>query len=448
MTLLWDSAILRSPLHSSLFHNSRMNTSTPLMETALPAEAAQRRRPSLIASLAVLLLLAASAAALGLILRTRATSQDFISYWSSARLMAAHANPYDPARVMALENQAGGHFSGAFLMRNPPWALFLVLPLGWLPAPLAAVLWSLAVTAAGLVSIRLLQPAGMKTIPLNAFFFGPLIACVASGQSATFLLLGVSLFIVLQEKRPFRAGVALLLPMMKPHLFLLFWPLLLLNCLRRGRWRVLAGTATAVMAALAFALCFDPHVWSHYLAAVKSQHIEKQFLPNISCALRTLRPRALWLQAVPTLLGLALMLWYRTRSPRWEWSRQGAMVLAVSAVTAPYSWPTDQVLLLPAVLAGYERAGKAAVAVLTALNGIEFLVILRHPQFDPQGYLWTGPVWMAWCLWAYGRKTESDESVAGVNGSAANSGRRPAGTPDAVAGAAERRNSWLRRSGW
>src|SRR5581483_4537989 len=140
-----------------------MNTSTPLIEAVLPAESAPRRRPSLLASVAVLLVLLMSAGALGLILRTRATSQDFISYWSSARLMVMHANPYDPARVRALENQAGGHFRGAFLMRNPPWALFLVLPLGWLPAPVAAVLWSLAVTAVGLVSIRLLQPAEMKT---------------------------------------------------------------------------------------------------------------------------------------------------------------------------------------------------------------------------------------------------------------------------------------------
>jgi len=388
-----------------------MNTSTPLIEAVLPAESAPRRRPSLLASVAVLLVLLMSAGALGLILRTRATSQDFISYWSSARLMVMHANPYDPARVRALENQAGGHFPGAFLMRNPPWALFLVLPLGWLPAPVAAVLWSLAVTAVGLVSIRLLQPPTMKKIPLNAFFFGPLIACVASGQSATFLLLGVSLFLYLERKRPFWAGVALLLPMMKPHLFLLFWPLLLFDAWRRGRWRILAGAATAVAAATAFALCFDAHVWSHYLAAVQSQHIEKQFLPNISCALRKMHPAALWLQSVPTLLGLALVFWYRARSSRWEWSCQGALVLAASAVTAPYSWPTDQVLLLPAVLAGYERAGKTAIAVLTALNAIEFLVILRHPQFDPKGYLWTGPVWLAWCLWVYGRKVQAGDSA-------------------------------------
>jgi hypothetical protein len=269
------------------------------------------------------------------------------------------------------------------------------------------------VTAAGLVSIRLLQPAEMKTIPLNAFFFGPLIACVASGQSATFLLLGVSLFLYLEEKRPFWAGAALLLPMMKPHLFLLFWPLLLFDAWRRGRWQIVAGLGAAVGAAMGFALCFDPHVWSHYLAAVQSQHIEKQFLPNISCGLRKLHPAALWLQAVPTLMGLAMVFWYRARSSRWEWSRQGALVLAASAVTAPYCWPTDQVLLLPAVLAGYERASKAAVAVLTALNVIEFLVILRHPQFDPAGYLWTGPVWLAWCVWIYVRKAEAGD-LAGV----------------------------------
>lgn len=241
-------------------------------------------------------------------------------------------------------------------------------------------------------------------VPLSAFFFGPLIACVASGQSATFLLLGVSLFLLLEKKRPFWAGVALLLPMMKPHLFLLFWPLLLFDAMRGGRWRILAGLGTAIAAAMAFALWFDPQVWNHYLAALASQHIERQFLPNISCALRKLHPGAVWLQGVPTLVGLAAVFWYRVRAGDWAWSRQGGLVLALSAVTAPYSWPTDQVLLLPAVLAGYKRAGNAAVIVLTALNAIEFLVILSHPQFDPVGYLWTGPVWMTWCLWVYSRK--------------------------------------------
>lgn len=393
-----------------------MSPATTLTEALPPSANAARRRPSIIASFAVLVLLAGSAAALGLILRTRATSQDFISYWSSARLMAAHQNPYDPAAVMALENGAGGHFPGAFLMRNPPWALFLVLPLGWFSAPVAAVLWSFAVTIAGLVSIRLLRPAGMSTIPLNAFFFGPFIACVAAGQSATFLLLGVSLFLYMERRRPFAAGAALVLPMMKPHLFLLFWPLLLLDCLRRGRWRILAGVAAGAAAAFGFALCFDLHVWSHYLAAVRSQHIDEQFLPNISCALRALRPSALWLQAAPTIVGLALVIGYWVRARHWDWMRAGTLVLALSAVTAPYSWPTDQVLLLPAMLAGYRRAGKAALAVLTALNAIEIILVMRHPQFDPQGYLWTGPVWMLWCLWVYGRWAESPATAMQAEG--------------------------------
>lgn len=385
-----------------------MNPVATSIEVLAPAETVKRRRPSALASIAVILLLAVCAAALGLILRSRATSQDFISYWSSARLMAERANPYDPDAIMALENGAGGHFPGAFLMRNPPWALFLVLPLGWFSAPVAAVVWSFAVTGAGLVSIRLLRPPSMKTIPLNVFFFGPLIACVVSGQSATFLLLGISLFFFLEKRRPFWAGMGLLLPMMKPHLFLLFWPLLLADCCRRGRWRVLAGLAAGMSAAFGFALCFDPHVWSHYLAAVTAQHIEGQFLPNISCALRALRPGALWLQAVPTAVALVLAFWYRARTKDWDWKREGALVLAASAVTAPYSWPSDQVLLLPAVLTGYRRGGKAAAAVLMALNVVEVVLIMRHPQFDPQGYLWTGPVWMAWCLWVYARRRSPD----------------------------------------
>ncbi|MGB7136527.1 MAG: glycosyltransferase family 87 protein [Acidobacteriaceae bacterium] len=355
----------------------------------------------------VIALLAVVAVMIGLVMRADATNHDFISYWSTAKLMAARANPYDAPAILHLENAAGGHYARPFIMRNPPWALFLVLPLGWLPVPLAGVLWTLSIVAAAVVSVVLLRPGWMEQVPLNAWFFAPAMMCVAAGQTATFLLLGVSLFLHFERRRPFVAGLALLLPAMKPHLFFLFWPLLLLECWRRRSFLVLGGLALGIALATAFAMAFDPHVWAHYAAALRGEDIGRQFLPNLACSLRALDPKAVWLQGIPTVVGLAVALWFWARHRRgWEWQRDGAMIFGASALTAPYSWPTDLALFLPAVLRGYRDIGKATVAVLTALNVAAILVAIRHPLMTPWAYVWMGPAWFLWCRWA-GRRQES-----------------------------------------
>ena len=347
------------------------------------------------------LLVALSLVVVGLECRVDATNHDFICYWSTAKLAVARKNPYDPVAILTLERAAGAPYQDAFVMRNPPWALFLVLPLGWLSIPVAAVLWTFSIVVAALASVRLLWPWARGRIPLLAWFFAPVILCAAAGQTATFPLLGVSLFLHFQARRPYAAGVALLLPAMKPHLFLLFWPVLLLDCWRRRDYRVLAGMGAGLAAAMVFAQCIDAHVWSHYVTMMRTQHAGDEYLPNISIALRGLRPQDWWLQMLPTAAGVALVMWQRWRQREWDWRREGAMVFAASVLTAPYSWPTDQALFLPAVLAGYARASKWGLAVFAALNVLEIVEAARHAPMTAPAYLWTAPAWMLWCAYAY-----------------------------------------------
>jgi hypothetical protein len=37
-------------------------------------------------------------------------NRDFIEYWSSAKLLAQHANPYDPAAILRIEKSQGFGF--------------------------------------------------------------------------------------------------------------------------------------------------------------------------------------------------------------------------------------------------------------------------------------------------------------------------------------------------
>jgi hypothetical protein len=83
----------------------------------------------------ILRVLAASAIVLaGLVavaLAGRPATKDYISYWSAGKLLVHHADPYSSASVLALEKTQGYSENRPIIMRNPPWALFLAVPLAF-----------------------------------------------------------------------------------------------------------------------------------------------------------------------------------------------------------------------------------------------------------------------------------------------------------------------------
>ena len=64
--------------------------------------------------------------------RSLAGSRDFVSYWATGHQLVQHANPYDRDAISALEHAAGLDVRAVLIMRNPPWALPLAYPLGFL----------------------------------------------------------------------------------------------------------------------------------------------------------------------------------------------------------------------------------------------------------------------------------------------------------------------------
>ena len=276
-------------------------------------------------------------------------------------------------------------------------------PLGWLSVWTAAIVWEMVSIAAALLSIWLLQVYSPGKIPLIAFFFAPVADCVLAGQTTILVLLGVCLFIRFQDSRPFAAGVALVLTLLKPHLLVLFWPVLLLEVLRRRNFRVLGGGVCGVLAASAIATVLDVRIWSQYLNSVRAEHIENQFFPNISCGLRLLiAPHALWPQLVPSAVGVAIALWFlwRTRET-WEWPREGALLIAGSALVSPYSFLVDQVLFLPAVLYCYPRTTEGFRWVLVGVNAAAFVLMLKVPAMSSPVTMWVAPAMMIWCFFIY-----------------------------------------------
>lgn len=332
-----------------------------------------------------------------------AANRDFICYWSSAKLLRAHANPYSAQTILQIENAAGGSYREPFIMRNPPWALFLVAPLGFFSAPVAAFVWLLALIAAAMLSIKCLR-MGPRPPPLFIYLFAPILGCAMAGQTSIFLLAGIAFFFKYHRRLPWLAGVALVLPAMKPHLFLLLWPVILIECVRRRKqWRVLTGFGIGLSVAVLVALFFDPHVWADYLAAIRGEHIDQQYLANLSFLLRFMVPgHPVWVQAVPSILGLAFCArYYWRRRHTWYWREDGAALLLISAMVSPYSWPFDQLLVVPAIIhVCSARRLKRAIPALAVLNAAAILLLLMTIPLSSPAYAWSGTACLIWYVWA------------------------------------------------
>jgi hypothetical protein len=88
----------------------------------------------------------------------------------------------------------------------------------------------------------------------------------------------------------------------------------------------------------------------------------------------------------------------------------GSPLLLVSVLVAPYCFPPDQCLVIPAVLHGmYKTRSRALLAVLA--------IILVAAQIETWKvrtisgyYMWLAPTWLIWYLLAR-RSTGSEEAI-------------------------------------
>jgi hypothetical protein len=355
----------------------------------------------------ILRVLAASAIVLaGLLavaLAGRPATKDYISYWSAGKLLVHHANPYSSADVFALEKTQGYLENRPIIMRNPPWALFLVAPIGFTNLVTGLLLWTIIGVACIVAFIRLLNiPTEDRVF---AFLFAPALCAFCSGQSSPFLLLGFSLFLRFHQRRPFLAGASLLLMAIKPHLFLVFWMVLLIDCIYRRRFLVLAGGLSALAAGTAFAMFLDPHVWQHYFAMLRASTLDTEFFPTMSMVFRLIIDSgASWLLFVPSALALLWGIWYYVHNRRaWDWRVQGMLLMLVTVLVSPYGWFSDEIVLLPSIAfaVAYPHKRQHSLSLLVAINGVGLLVLLvGHATLASGGYVWTPLAWLAWFLYA------------------------------------------------
>ena len=319
--------------------------------------------------------------------------------------MIHRQNPYNRAAIFALEKSVGFQQAKPLIMRNPPQALILTLPLGLMGAKPAILLWSLAIIAAVVISVRLiwiLHGRRSDRLHLIGYTFAPILMCIPTGQTSAFILLGMVLFLYWHERRPWLAGGALALCALKPHLFLPFALVLLAWILSRRAYRIVLGAALGIVVPLAVAICFDPLLLVHYAAMLRGQELDTGFVPTVSVFLRGfISPGSLWLQYLPTVIAcLWALYYYRAHRPAWSWHKHGMLLLLVSLWLAPYSWFTDEAVLLPAVMeAIYTRADRdKSLLLFGILNGIAVVEFAADVTMPSGGYVWTSTAWLVWYL--------------------------------------------------
>ncbi len=349
--------------------------------------------------------------------------RDFVAYWATGQQLIHHADPFDVKAMTRIEHAAGlSAESTVGFMRNPPWGLFLALPLGLIPLRLGTLFWSLLQLGFLLLSVRILWR--MHGSPGNyvhwlGFSFAPAVLCLWMGQTSLFVLFGLVLFLRLHRTRPYLAGMSLWLCSLKPHLFLVFGVVLLAWIVVSKSYKVVVGAAAAMAASCALVSWIDPMAWVQYARMMRTVGIEKEFIPCLSIVLRLwTSPKTMWLQYLPAALGCAWALsYYWTRRRTWNWMEDGSLLMLVSIFAAPYCWLFDQCLAIPALMHGaYLTRSRILLAVLAFSSVVIEAELLCGIKVWSIFYLWTAPGWLAWYLLAAGMKRTQAEEIHGSAG--------------------------------
>src|SRR5262249_52311159 len=214
------------------------------------------------------------------------------------------------------------------------------------------------------------------------------------------LLVGIVAFLYL-EKRGLDgwAGVALLLPAVKPQLVYLFGLAVLIWAVDRRRWRILLGGSLALLAAVGIAMLANPEVLSQYRYALANPP-SGNVTPTFGALLRlAFGEDQTWLQFVPTAIGLIWFPFYWLRHRKtWTWEAQAPMLLLVSFLTTSYgAWVFDLVILVvpmlqAAVWALSNREGRLAHLALgcyLAIDGVALAMNLGEASYP--AFIWMTP---------------------------------------------------------
>ena len=281
--------------------------------------------------------------------------------WHHLKTVADHFVAGDWSRLYAVGEQA---LDPQYFWRYPPFALYVVAPLAWLPdvwAYLVLVGIEIAAVAASLLLLRRLEPfrdmrgEWLLAIVLSA----PMLSVIVTGQSSGLIMLCIVGAASLWTRGKVTLACAVLgLLAIKPNWGIVFG----LLAIARGEWKgaaAMAGVA-ALLCALSLPLGFQ--LWADFLGvSVGHSFTLQDYEPQKHIMLRGFLEGTLgrgdltfvlWVFAVAVLVVTAVLAWRTPGSPLRHLGL--GVLLAVSA--NPYAFFYDAlVLAVPATVWWAER---------------------------------------------------------------------------------------------
>lgn len=281
---------------------------------------------------------------------------DFISFWTTGRMLISGADPYDAAAHIAAQRTFFASTSGYTAFFYPPSFLALCWPLGWLGYFPALAAWLLATGALYVAAVRVwwrelpvLARLGMP-LWLPHLAYPAMVIVVTHGQTSWLVaaLLGTGLLLV--RRQPVLAGLCLGLATVKPQ----FGVLVPLALIASREWKVvLVAAITALLLAGLSAWAFGPQLWLEWLAASARAEVAMADgavgfgkMTSVFAALRLLGAASVAAYAVQALVAAMAATLVVIHGWRRGW-RPGlaALVLAGAPLATPFVLDYDMVLL-------------------------------------------------------------------------------------------------------
>ena len=329
---------------------------------------------------------------------------DFIQYWVAGRALLSGADVYDPLTWRALHDAIGsGGYEiapGLGFLYPLPVALY-ALPIALLPLQLAGPLWFVAegATAFGaLVAIgrQVFTWAPRRDLPLLlvlAVVMVPVYVIGNDGNIARFLvgIVGGALALLIGG-RTFAAGLVLGLAGVKPQLFVVLVPLLVVVCPPQTRGRFVAGGLTTILASLVVTVALRPG----WIAEWLTQALQARGGYGRLNVWAVFVGGTTWIAVVLLVCALSGLVWW-WRATRPSIDRSASAALGLSLIFAPYASDYDLAVLLvgvPAVLATvapFPPPWRAALIVVLVATSPVLTVFAAFGLLD-QAVLFVPPV--------------------------------------------------------
>lgn len=279
-------------------------------------------------------------------------NSDWPAFATGGRLIVenpSHLYDMDTQRRIQLEVTGGRTLvtlgiNGILPFLAPAWVAFLAVPFDLLGTNLGGRLWILAGLACLTIGLYLAVRPRPPTAILPAFASVPTALLLLNAQLDGFVALGIGAAWALWA-RPFIAGLALGLTLLKPQLVLPLGAALLLT----RQWRVLAGWAVAGVILLAASASLNQRWVLQWLPAIGGT-VQPGAREVDLAHLGTLLPRTYQGGAVAilSLVALAAVLWVARRR-RDDIRAAAAVLIAGGVLVAPHALPTDLVLVAVAL---------------------------------------------------------------------------------------------------